>query len=747
MGDKAQERTQKHFSTFGDIADRLVQNGYLPVPLLRGQKRPALNGWTEFRFTTVEPRYAKCGVGLLTGQPGATGVFLVGIDCDVRRASVADDIKALAVDMLDAGGAPSRVGMPPKQLFAMRAGQPFAKMATREFRFPDDDPEAKGHRVEILGHGQQFVAFGIHPDTRKPYTWNGAGDPLGVAIDQLPLLDEAKARAYIDAADAMLLAAGGIPGGRFRRADAAREHASNEQQQARDVPECREAIAAIPNDDLAYDDWVYVGMALKGALGDDGADDFDAFSHKSAKYDEGATRRAWHSFKPTKLGAGTLYFLAEQAGWPRDARVGQHAPAVGGMQVNAKGNFFCTLPNVATALQSVLDQRGIVVYYSVFYDRLRMIDAAGAVRQLQDSDVRALWARVQLRGRGFEHVGKDLMYDAVAFVGDRYERDEAVEWLDALKWDGIARLDALCDDGFGVARTEYHMAAFKNLLVASVARQYKPGTKFDHAVVLISPQGVGKTRLLGVLFGDDHVARLPKDPTTKDAMLKTRGKLCVELDEMGAIRGKLEQVKSWITETVDEYRDPYGRLTKRHPRRFVVVGTTNSQEFLEDDENRRWWPVEVGEVNLDYLRDMREQLFAEAVVLHRAGYAFWKIPADAARAAQKKRELGGPWDDLIARLVSNGRTWTDENGEDHHEEFPHGFVLTADLQTVWLNLSAAQMQRGTAAAKDLAKAMRAAGYKKVRGDGPNNGLHGWVPEDFEWNPEARAWTAPGAPAF
>ncbi len=34
------------------------------------------------------------------------------------------------------------------------------------------DLSGKIHGVEVLGHGQQFIAEGIHPDTKQPYSWD-----------------------------------------------------------------------------------------------------------------------------------------------------------------------------------------------------------------------------------------------------------------------------------------------------------------------------------------------------------------------------------------------------------------------------------------------------------------------------------------------------------------------------------------------------------------------------------------------
>ena len=48
-----------------------------------------------------------------------------------------------------------------------------------------------GAKVEFLGLGQQFVAFGTHPDTRGPYYWVD-NTPLDVPLEALPLVTSAE---------------------------------------------------------------------------------------------------------------------------------------------------------------------------------------------------------------------------------------------------------------------------------------------------------------------------------------------------------------------------------------------------------------------------------------------------------------------------------------------------------------------------------------------------------------------------
>lgn len=59
-------------------------------------------------------------------------------------------------------------------------------------------------------------------------------------------------------------------------------------------------------------------MALKGALGEAGADLFADWSAQATKDVPATTMKAWASFKPDWIGAGTIYHLAMERGWQPD---------------------------------------------------------------------------------------------------------------------------------------------------------------------------------------------------------------------------------------------------------------------------------------------------------------------------------------------------------------------------------------------------------------------------------------------
>jgi hypothetical protein len=177
-----------------EIRLRLRAAGFSSLPL--NGKVPEIDGWQRLgdaseheirRWATTRP--AHTNTGILTR-------LTPGFDADILDEECAIAIERMLRDIFEEDSRfLVRFGRLPKRLIPFQTDEPFEKILVKLIA-PDG---ATGQRIEVLCDGQQFVAYGIHPDTGKPYSWFG-GEPGEVRREDLPPLIAAKAREIVNAA-------------------------------------------------------------------------------------------------------------------------------------------------------------------------------------------------------------------------------------------------------------------------------------------------------------------------------------------------------------------------------------------------------------------------------------------------------------------------------------------------------------------------------------------------------------------
>ncbi|MDC0033644.1 PriCT-2 domain-containing protein [Alphaproteobacteria bacterium] len=207
------------------------------------------------------------------------------------------------------GFAPKRIGKAPRYLLAFRCTEPMEKKTTDIYEIGGGDCQ-----VEILGEGQQFVAEGIHPDTKSLYTWP-SDSLIDYNADELPAVTTEQVNNFLEQAE-RVLARYGPRKGRITSNGTTPRPSLNLTELDGKMDEIEAALDVLPNNDEHYDDWVTMLHAIKGAVGEDGYDLAHRWSQKSNKYDAEKTDRRWNSIKNVKsIGAGTIFYLAEEAGF------------------------------------------------------------------------------------------------------------------------------------------------------------------------------------------------------------------------------------------------------------------------------------------------------------------------------------------------------------------------------------------------------------------------------------------------
>lgn len=252
-----------------------------------------------------------------------------------------------------------------------------------------------------------------------------------------------------------------------------------------------------------------------------------------------------------------------------------------------------------------------------------------------------------------------VVWSRILIVAEANGYDPLKEYLSGLQWDGIERISkgpqvyfgATPTDDLGRDISEYLSTTFRKWLVSAVARGLRPGCKVDTVLHLEGKQGVGKSRALRVL-GGEFFSETAIDIHSKDSWAACSTNWIIELGELETFRRtEVTAQKRFFALCEDQYRPPYGRAAIKAPRRCVFVGTTNTDDYLSDPTGeRRHWPIAVGELDLDALARDRDQLWAEAVALFKAGHQ-WHLTAEEAEIQAQQAALRSTAGDTLEEAI------------------------------------------------------------------------------------------------
>jgi predicted P-loop ATPase len=275
-------------------------------------------------------------------------------------------------------------------------------------------------------------------------------------------------------------------------------------------------------------------------------------------------------------------------------------------------------------------------------------------RYVRDEDVSQL--QEWLQHMGVPKIGHDQVHQAVDQRAMERAFHPVRDYLDGLKWDGVKRLDGWLSTYLGAAKGAYASKIGRMFLVGMVARIFKPGCQSDYMLVLEGEQGERKSSACRVLAGEWFSDGL-KTIGDKDASQHLRGKWLIEIGELSAFgRADTEALKHFLTQTVERYRPSYGRKEVVEPRQCVFIGTTNKKAYLKDETGgRRFWPVNIGRIELAELTRDRDQLFAEAVEAFRAGAQWWPdgdFEREHIKPQQAARYEADVWESPIRTFVA-----------------------------------------------------------------------------------------------
>ena len=331
------------------------------------------------------------------------------------------------------------------------------------------------------------------------------------------------------------------------------------------------------------------------------------------------------------------------------------------LDTNDKGVPYQTITNCMTVLINDTRLAGKFGYNMMAYTKTIETpvpwDISRATRQITDVDYSQFAAYLE---HEYGLHSKVKAIDAIANVCSQNRYNPVAEWLESLEWDGEPRTRGLLPLFLGCDESDYNTEVIELFMRGAIARALNPGTKFDHMIVLVGKQGIGKSAFLRRLAHKNEWFNDNFNTVDGDAAVeKLRGMWMVEMAELLATKKtkEIESVKAFVTSRVDIIRPKYARETEQRPRVCVIAGTTNDFDFLSDPTgNRRFIPIhclatEPQEILFDdSSQEFFDQCWAEVYARWKAGEQGLVLPSHLEKMADTMRESHTEDDPRVALI-------------------------------------------------------------------------------------------------
>ena len=276
---------------------------------------------------------------------------------------------------------------------------------------------------------------------------------------------------------------------------------------------------------------------------------------------------------------------------------------------------------------------------------------------ISDTDITNLTAKIAFCHKsGAVDFSKNMLRDAVEAYAREHRTHPIQNYLKSLVWDREERLSTWLIDFLGLDNNAYTRGISRGVLISAIARVMRPGETVQNMLVIEGRQGCQKSRFVEAM-GFNHMSDrkwssapnlnlqgLGKGDTS--AVTDVMGTWIIEVAEMMSISAANEmQVKKFITTSSDRATLKWEKFAQDYPRQFIMIGTINPYgegRYIKDHTGaRRYWPVfcpytEENPIDVEGLRAVMDQLYAEAFVAYKAGEK-WYLTGEALKIAQEEQ--------------------------------------------------------------------------------------------------------------
>lgn len=222
-----------------------------------------------------------------------------------------------------------------------------------------------------------------------------------------------------------------------------------------------------------------------------------------------------------------------------------------------------------------------------------------------NKDILPLFLTSYLKDKGYSF-SENFLLDSLNVIAITHPFNPVLNMILSREYDGIDRLAEL-DKALGIEGNKHHQFFLRKWLHQAVALALNEDGSINPEFVLTlqGAQGEGKTSVFRQLAGNPEffAEGLSIDVQNKDSLIQST---CIWIAEIGELDGTTKKqqanLKSFLTQSFDTYRKPYGRRHEKTPRRTCFCATVNPDKVLRDDTgNRRFVIIHVEHIDKDFV--------------------------------------------------------------------------------------------------------------------------------------------------
>ena len=388
-----------------------------------------------------------------------------------------------------------------------------------------------------------------------------------------------------------------------------------------------------------YDNWLKVGFAFAGQFGEAGREYFHRVSKVNINYVNDACNKQYDNCLKS-LGEGvtikTFFHLAKEMG--KGYIKGLENKQKGTLNVNQKGNSDLPFSNNTLLNEKPINEKPINETSKIYI-------VEEYLKEQYDLRYNEITVEIECKNEDdntFEPINENRIYidlkrncinisqsDLAALLrsGRLPVFNPFKDYFTKLpKWDETTdHIAKLCSYITAKDQNRFN-TQLKKMLVRCIACGF--GIAFNkQAFILMGGQSGGKSTLCRWLCPETlknyFTENLSAD--NKDNLTSLCQNFIINLDELAALsRMDLNGLKSMLSRDYVKVRLPYDRKATVHKRRANFFGSTNKDEFLNDETGSvRWLYFEILKINWNYKKDLNiDLIWAQALSLFNSEFKY-----------------------------------------------------------------------------------------------------------------------------